>query len=110
LLIASLVKNMAWIDHFIAIDTSLRAINCSYRASAQQRTFKAQGIGEIKGSYICGRFHPDYLGMQFDVILCNPPYIPVPPSLQFRVERHVFSTKAVGGTELLTLVLQSLPK
>ena len=108
LLISSMIKNIASLENFVAIDPSLRAINCTYRASAQLRISKGQSIGEIKGSYICGRFNPKLLGMKFDVILCNPPYIPTPA--KFRAVRYAPFLEAVTGTELLIQVLTSLPQ
>jgi methylase of polypeptide subunit release factors len=52
LLIASFVTNVAWMDRFAAIDPSLRAVACTYRATAQQRLYRKQGIGEVKGSLV----------------------------------------------------------
>jgi len=110
LLIASFVKNVAWMDRFAAVDPSLRAIDCTYRATAQQRLYRKRGVGEVKGSYICGRFAPDQIAHPCDIVLCNPPYIPTPPTRQPEPARTTLFGEAVSGTELLAAVLQALPR
>lgn len=102
MMLSAFTKNEAQLMSFRAIDVSLGAIESTYRNSYRQRQIHQGWIGD-QGTYVVGEFRPRESIEKYDVVVCNPPYIP---------EYSVGSSsgphsKATMGTELLSSVVQA---
>ena len=85
-----------------ALDIDLKSVQCTMRNLsnvADQTSTTIHGI--------VGAFESSLLRNQFDLVIANPPYVPLPTAS--RTEEHGDYLTAVAGTELLqTLVRDSL--
>jgi len=88
-----------------AIDMDARAVLCT----AQNVRRNARCSGPELADRVCltaAPFQPARLTRQYDLILCNPPYIPVPTS---HTATGVPSRLATHGTELIRELVCSAP-
>jgi methylase of polypeptide subunit release factors len=94
---AGLLVHLRSLLDLVVIDTEIDAINCTVKnLSAHSKESLARKCA------IYGMFDPDLFKKRFDLIVVNPPYLPFPDQ-----HRGVESqTGAIGGTELIELLLQ----
>jgi methylase of polypeptide subunit release factors len=64
-------------------------------------------IGD-RGLYIVGRYHQDHVPTENDLVVCNPPYIPMPPRITLQQNLHPLANATIG-TELLETVISNAP-
>ncbi len=103
LLTCAFLKNFPADIRYVALDSSFKAIACC------QRNLKHQGeLSRHSGAIICSGFDPSALAWKFDFVLCNPPYVPVPPRLRRFIEGDP-RLEAVSGTSLLQDLNRALP-
>lgn len=103
MILATFAKNEAMLHSFDAVDPSLDAINAAYRNTYRQRQVQGGWIGD-RGTYTVGKFAPERVTTPYDIVVCNPPYIPIPDGNHVEPDRF---TDATLGTSLLELLLQS---
>lgn len=104
LILASFARNEPTLSALDAIDISLDAISTSFKNCRQQRQIQGGYIGDL-GSYTVGEFRAARIHEAYDVVVCNPPYVPVMASSS-REGRHAVATL---GTELLVEVVGHCP-
>src|SRR5262249_47308335 len=101
LLIASCAQNLPSLMGVTAMDFRMNAVHCTYRnihANLPRRLRKLPVV------CTCSFFDPEaYVG--FDMVLCNPPYIP-------RIPRPggPIRPSAIAGTELLESLISAAPR
>lgn len=105
LLTATYAKNEAMVRRFTAIDISLPAIAATYHNSYYQRSIHGGAIGD-RGRFIVGPYQLDAVPQMNDLVVCNPPYVPLPSG--GIVQLHPLAT-ATLGTELLEQVVSHAP-
>ncbi len=103
LITASFARNEARIREFTAIDMSLAAINCTYSNSSRQRLLPGGNIGD-RGRFIVARYGPDAVPQNNDLVVCNPPYVPVPHADLRPRSSHPLADATIG-TDLLQSVV-----
>lgn len=103
MLIAACFQNLPGIHRVVALDTVMESVHCAYRNVLANHP----AYGKVKASeyFVCGRFDVD-TWHNYDVVLCNPPYIPLEPGADLSPN----STSAVGGTDLMTGVISDVPR
>jgi methylase of polypeptide subunit release factors len=108
-LLTTLLSNYASLSELYAIDINFAAVSCTARnLSATDRTSKKK---KCKSTYlIAGPFQPDIINRKFDLIVCNPPYIPMPPHLGMNTHTVANFFQAVAGTKLMEDVIRWAPK
>jgi len=58
---------------------------------------------------IAGGFDASLLNRRFDLVICNPPYVPLPPGRKYGETALPDHLQAISGIELLTSVVQEAP-
>jgi methylase of polypeptide subunit release factors len=102
MLIAACFQNLPGIRRIVALDTIMESVHCAYRnVLANHPEYKKVKPSEY---FVCGRFDTD-TWHNYDVVLCNPPYIPLKPGADLSPN----ITSAVGGTDLMTGVISDVP-
>lgn len=86
------------------IDINPKSIACTLRNFSGNTKYKRKNMNDIFG--VVGPFSNDFLGCRFDLVVCNPPYIALPPEGIGVDPSHY--TEAVAGTELMTGLLEVL--
>jgi methylase of polypeptide subunit release factors len=105
LLTATWIRNQARIASYGAIDVSVSAIMNSYLNSTAQRRLHGSSIAD-RGIFSVSPYSLDRVQQQNDLVVCNPPYIPLPPDSEVS-KLHPLS-KATVGTDLLLHVLRDV--
>lgn len=106
LLTVSLFKHLADLVELFSIDSDLNAVACTARNLDSVKPTK--GLIHHPNIYLInGTFNPDVLNRKFDLIVCNPPYIPFPLNHLNNDLKTGDYIKAVGGTDLCELVVKS---
>jgi methylase of polypeptide subunit release factors len=108
LLTAALANNAKGLRELFALDMSFNAVACTARNVSSTRRFFSKGHAEIY--YVAGKFKPNMFSRHFDLIVCNPPYIPIPDNLELSGELASDYSHAVGGTALAKELLQQSPR
>lgn len=100
LLISSCVQNVPSVRRLVAVDPVMAAVHCTYRnVQANRRQFQQN---EAVHHFICGFFEKEML-KECDAIFCNPPYLPLIPTLQGKRS----APSSIGGTSLLSEVVEA---
>lgn len=109
-LTAALAKHGRITKELFAIDVNFHAVACTRRnVFNSDVSLNKQDTAQIY--FINGTFSPTLLNRRFDLVVCNPPYIPTVPA-----EKGVFRGQgqdyfqAVGGTDLMKGVITSTPE
>lgn len=108
LLTASFARNEPKILRFVAIDCVMDAISATYRNSARQRMLHRGCIGD-RGIYITAEYSPEIVTEGYDLVVCNPPYIPLPQNVSIELTREPFGLATIG-TALLSAVVNDAPR
>lgn len=91
------------------VDTDMRAIECTQRnLLANIEQMDVLRIDDIDVTGAVGRYTELLFNGEFDLMICNPPYIALPPSEIARSSRRLF-TDSVAGEDLLKQVLALAP-
>ncbi|MCL4299778.1 MAG: methyltransferase [Anaerolineae bacterium] len=106
LLTVSLLKNLPSLTELFSIDAEFSAVACTAR---NLRNVKSNEMEHSLAVHLInGGFDPDLLNRKFDLIVCNPPYIPFINSGQIDKSLRVGDyITAVGGTDLCELLIKS---
>ncbi len=106
LLTVSLAKYSEELRKLETIDINFNAIYCTHKNLVANLTDYLTETRSI--SKINGRFDPGLLKSKYDLIICNPPYIPIPKSDRKQTSNDVDYYTAVGGLELIDELLNNL--
>lgn len=101
LLTATYARNEAKVRSFAALDMDARAIAATHENSYKQRLLKRGAIGD-RGIFLVARYECDHVPKPFDLVVCNPPYVPLGPKVF--PGSHPLSGATVG-TRLLEQVI-----
>ncbi|WSQ10356.1 methyltransferase [Streptomyces sp. NBC_01231] len=107
LLTATFARNEARISRIAAIDISMAAVGTTYRNAALQRHLHRGVIGD-RGRFIAAQYDISAVPHTNDVVLCNPPYVPLPEDKKIVSQLHPMA-KATLGTDLLCQVVRDAP-
>jgi len=100
LLIASCAQNLPSLVKVTAVDLSMNAVHCTY---SNIHANLPRGLRKLPIVCTCSLFDPEaYVG--FDMVLCNPPYIPRVPK-----PGATSRTSAIAGTDLLESIISAVP-
>lgn len=96
----ALLTHAKSLDHLIFADIDLKAIVCTLR-----NLDRANTPAQIRRHGMYGEFVTSLLGNKFDLVIANPPYVPLAPKVgsQLGGQHGV----AVGGTKLLEHLLNN---
>lgn len=98
---AGLLANLPMLQRLTVFDIDLNAIQCTIR-NIHALPEKHRAVVHA----IYGEFYPEVVGTKFDLLISNPPYLPVPvPNAS--AENFRSYQQAVGGTELLELLIST---
>jgi len=95
-------------EELYSMDVSFNAVSCTSRnLSIINRGYRRDSSKSM--FLIAGEFRPDLINRQFDLIVCNPPYIPLDPHFGMSPQTVADFFQAVAGTTLIKDLLQSAP-
>jgi methylase of polypeptide subunit release factors len=103
-LAAGALHHLPGLSEIYGVDLEFEAVACTEKnlrialddpRSAQRATIRL----------ITGPFDHTLLNRQFDIVLCNPPYIPIPPEHTLGSAGYPDHLAAVGGLELLSSII-----
>jgi methylase of polypeptide subunit release factors len=106
LLSCCIAQHLATLKELYCLDTDTRAIACTTRNMST--ALSQPGVGRPEVTYETGSYKPKAF-RNFDLVVCNPPYIPEPPDNQHLRSSSREYLKAVAGTDLLLSIVESLP-
>jgi release factor glutamine methyltransferase len=107
LLSCNIAQHLSSLEELYCVDVNAQSIACTER-NLKVATLRS-GMKRENVCLVIGTFEPYLFNRGFDLIICNPPYIPLPPKdlLGKRAQFQYFA--AVGGTELLEMLLSTSP-
>ncbi len=108
LLSASILRNMPGVDRVVGVEIEAASAFCTHR-NWRANTEDLPGVLDRKASLVIGPYRPDVLAGSFDLVICNPPYIPDDPAAA-EIDRQQARTVAVAGLELLDATLRASSK
>jgi methylase of polypeptide subunit release factors len=108
LLSVSLARFLRSLQEMFVIDYSFSAIACT------AKNLRLAGISIADGGrpvvhLLASKFDPTVFNRRFDLIVCNPPYIPFPPG-DFDQRPNLGWPNAVGGLELAIELASNLDR
>ena len=103
LLSAVLIEHARLIDTYIALDVNFESVACTARNCNHSE------LSPNHFHFFKGAFNPEFFGKKFDLCICNPPYIPLPPECFSQDDRFDANRRATGGTELLENLIKGIP-
>lgn len=108
LLTVSLAKNCKSLEELHTIDINFNATSCTYRNLRGNLTpFR---LGNIDTYITTGRFNPKKFSSKFDLIVSNPPYIPLIDDDFDKLKSKKDFFQAVGGISLIDEILKSVER
>jgi tRNA1(Val) A37 N6-methylase TrmN6 len=109
MLAASIIRHATGLRELFAFDIHTGSVACTDRNCMRPvRLAKRRDRGFTAG-FMSAQFDPGMLNRQFDLVVCNPPYIPVAPAIRAPAFRRTNLYEAVGDTSLLKLVVSTAP-
>jgi methylase of polypeptide subunit release factors len=103
---AGVALHLKTLKELVCIDADSQAVTCT--AKNIKIAAAVPGVAPFTSHLIVGPFSPNLLGRKkFDLIICNPPYIPKPRLVE--LDRSSDYLLAVSGTELLKEVVEAAP-
>ncbi len=109
LITAALAHHCKGLREIFSIDINFGAVSRTRRNVFSSLDFIANP-SQPTTYFICGPFQPDLIARKFDLVVCNPPYIPIPTQQRRAHTEGSDFYQAVGGTDLMRHVLQSTPQ
>lgn len=106
LLSVSVAKYCQTIIELCSIDINFHSVYClNNNLGANIIPHK---LKRLKIYLTCGEFTETHYQRKFDLIICNPPYIPDEPLGSKITDKKADYLQAVGGTELIDAILNNL--
>ena len=101
MLAAELLRHMTSLKEICCIDSDFEAVSCTFKNL--RLATSPLGPGRAPSIYLLnGKFEASLLNRDFDLIVCNPPYIPLPPGFKYTEDSVPDYFRAVGDVGLLT--------
>lgn len=95
------------LKELFSIDMSSAAIACTIR----NVNLNLSGTADSTQKYfVNGFFSPTLFNREFDLVVCNPPYIPLAPTMQAATSAVSDFSHAVGGLELADTLIRNSAK
>ncbi len=108
LLSVSMAKYLTGLTKIHSIDVNFHSVFCLYNNLTINIT---QHLLKNLNVYITyGEFSGEFPNEKFDFVVCNPPYIPNEPNVPENLNKKVDYYQAVGGTELIDIILNNLDR
>jgi methylase of polypeptide subunit release factors len=104
LLTATVLRNLGGVDVVTGIEIDPSSAFCTHR-NWRVNTDDLAGVLDRKASLVVGPYRPELLAGCYDLVICNPPYIPEDPAAA-AADPHEGRHGAVAGLELLDGVLR----
>lgn len=103
---AVLVRNCNVLETLVATDIDFASLTCTEKNCG----FVLEGLTrKPELVYLGAAFRPSRFRQKFDLCVCNPPYIPVPPNAHHATpERFRINRRATGGTNLLLSMARNI--
>ena len=108
LLSAALIRYVPSLHELVCVDAEFAAIRCTEKNIAVARRIPGANR-KATVQLLCGPFDKTLLNRRFDLIVCNPPYIPLPPDMLTSTDQSPDYFRAVAGLDLLRDVLAAAP-
>jgi methylase of polypeptide subunit release factors len=106
LLSVSVAKYLSGLKKIHSIDVNFHSVFCLYNNLTINIT---QHVLKNLNVYLTyGEFSGNFPNEKFDLVICNPPYIPNETTVQENINKKVDYYQAVGGTELIDVLLNNL--
>lgn len=104
LITATYARNEVKVKAFTAVDVAPEAVATTYKNSAFQRVIHRGNIGD-RGVYQIAQYDIERVSGPYDLVVCNPPYIPQLPGEE---SKHPLA-RATIGTALIGQLIGDLP-
>jgi methylase of polypeptide subunit release factors len=98
---AGILRHIEGVQLLLGVEPDIGSAVCTYRNLDLN-------AGKNRAALLVSHFSSDLVPGQFDLVVCNPPYIPDPPSGPVDRSRH--RTGAVAGIQLIDELLEALPR
>ena len=108
LLTASVLRNISGTLQLAGVEIDPVAAFCTHR-NWQVNTDDLPGVLDRKAALVVGPFRPQLLAGSYDLVICNPPYIPNDPA-EARAAQETGRHGAVANLELLDGLLGASAK
>jgi len=108
LLTISIAKHCQKLEELHSIDINFNAINCANRNLIAN--ILPHLLAKKKVYFTSGSFEPELFASKFDLIVCNPPYIPLQSEKSKHSKTQTKFFQAVGGLVLIDTTLNSLDR
>jgi methylase of polypeptide subunit release factors len=106
MLAAAVMRHTSALERLSAIDVDFPAVSCTWRNCSMVQPLRDP---PIDFHLVCGPFRPALVGGGFDLVVCNPPYIPDPTAEACGRSSADFY-RAIGGTDLIGELLDACPR
>ncbi len=106
LLSVSLAKYSEFLERLDVIDINFNAIFCTHKnleSNLSPYLLNRKGIFKING-----KFTPSNFSSSYDLVVCNPPYIPIPKADRNKRSHDIDYYTAVGGLEVIDMLLENI--
>lgn len=103
LLSATVLRNLGGVDRVTGVELDPSSAFCTHR-NWRINTDDLPGVLDRKASLVLAPYRADLLAGCFDLVICNPPYIPEDPAAA-AADRDEGRRGAVAGLELLDALL-----
>ncbi len=104
---AGLARHLSWLTELCCVEIDFQAIACTAKNLRLANVVPELGR-RPRVHLITGSFDPELLNREFNLVVCNPPYIPLPPSRANGGKAGSAHFRAVGGLELIEGLLRNL--
>jgi methylase of polypeptide subunit release factors len=103
MLSASVLRNLPGVERLTGVEVDFASAVCTYR-NWEINTLDRPDALERRAALVLGPFRPDLLAGSYDLVICNPPYIPEVPDAA-AADLREGRRGAVAGLELLEQLL-----
>jgi methylase of polypeptide subunit release factors len=105
LLSAMMLRHGSTLDTVLATDIDFSSVACTHKNCLSSVPLHSK----CRRIFLNAAFEPDLLPSKYDLCVCNPPYVPLPPSRRQNLGRPGFAAnrRATGGAELLSKLLMA---
>jgi len=106
---AGMIRHLSSLVELFAVDIEHDSVSCTNK----NLKIAVSAPGAASRAIIrllTGPFESSVLNRRFDLVVCNPPYIPVPPVGELTDSGLLDYVRAVGGLDLLQLVTRDAEK
>lgn len=107
MLCAAMTRYLSSMQELFCIDVDFGACSCTEKNVEVARRMKG-AVRKAQTYIICGPFAPSLIQRKIDLLVCNPPYIPVPQNIMTSGSTPDYF-KAVANLDLMKQVITATP-